>query len=456
MNHILVIDDEPAIRDAIKSILMLDDYTVHLAEDGLIGLHIMKTEPIDVVFLDFRLPGKGGFDVLKELKAEWPNIEVVLMSGHASVEKAVNAMKLGAFDFLEKPMDTGRLLALARNAIRINNLKKENATLKQTHFLQDEMIGSTESMLHIRKIIEQSAASDARVMILGENGTGKDLVARLLHVKSKRANKNYVAINCAAIPDNLIESELFGHDKGAFTGASAIRKGKFEIANGGTLFLDEIADMSLDAQAKVLRAVQDFTFTRVGGEEPLHSDVRIIAATNKDIQTEIKAGRFREDLYFRLNVIQLFVPPLRERQKDMSDLIAYFQQKVLAKNSGAVLKQFSPEAMNFLKQYTWPGNIRELKNFIERVNILSDEAIISVESVRYYLGDIASNTPHSIEEEEYHSMKLRDARELFESRLIEYRLNANIYNITQTAWALGLSPSNLQNKIRKFGIEIKK
>ena len=214
--------------------------------------------------------------------------------------------------------------------------------------------------------------------------------------------------------------------------------------------------MSLDAQAKVLRAVQDFTFTRVGGEEPLHSDVRIIAATNKDIQAEIKAGRFREDLYFRLNVIQLFVPPLRERQNDMPDLIAYFQQQMLAKNSGTVLKQFSPEAMKFLKQYAWPGNIRELKNFIERVNILSDEAIISVESVRYYLGDVASNTPHSIEEEDYHSMKLRDARELFESRLIEYRLNANIYNITQTAWALGLSPSNLQNKIRKFGIEIKK
>ena len=236
MNHILVIDDEPAIRDAMKSILMLDDYTVHLAEDGLFGLRIMKTEPIDVVFLDFRLPGKGGLDVLKEIKAEWPNIEVVLMSGHASVEKAVNAMKLGAFDFLEKPINTGRLLTLARNTIRINNLKKENITLKQTHFLQDEMIGSTESMRHIRKIIAQSAASDARVMILGENGTGKDLVARLLHAKSKRAGKNYVAMNCAAIPDNLIESELFGHDKGAFTGASAIRKGKFEIANGGTLF----------------------------------------------------------------------------------------------------------------------------------------------------------------------------------------------------------------------------
>lgn len=455
MSRILVIDDEPAIQEVLRKILQNAGYDVFVADDGIEGLRILKTEPVDVVFLDFRLPRRGGFDVLETIKSDWPHVEVVIISGHANVENAVKAIKLGAYDYLEKPLDMGRILTIARNAIRMEALRRENSILRQGRFL-DEMIGTTKKIRQIREIIDQSAPSDSRVMILGENGTGKELVARMLHARSHRYKRNFVEVNCAAIPDNLIESELFGHEKGAFTGAVAKRKGKFEIADGGTLLLDEVADMSLDAQAKVLRVIQEMTFVRVGGEEPIHVDVRIISATNKDILGEVKAGRFREDLYFRLNVIPVTVPPLRERREDLPALIAYCQQRLAVDQKDTVQKHFSDQAMKLLTEHTWPGNIRELKNFIERVTILVDTEEVSEEAVRHFLGETSIHAPDALTELDYDSMKLGEAKEILEIRLIEHRLEENHYNVAQTAQALGVYPSNLHSKIKKYGIEIKK
>jgi len=372
------------------------------------------------------------------------------------VETAVRSIKLGAFDYLEKPLDLGRVVTITRNALRMEALRRENAALRQGRFLEDEMVGVTDGMKRIREIVDQRAPSDSRVMILGENGTGKELVARMIHTRSRRSSRPFVEVNCAAIPANLIESELFGHEKGAFTGAVARRRGKFEIADGGTLFLDEVADMALDAQAKVLRAVQEMTFERVGGEEPIQVDVRIISATNKDIRREVEQGRFREDLYFRLNVIPLAVPPLRERREDLPVLIEYFNQSFKNRVNGSSPPGFSNEAMKLLRNYSWPGNIRELKNFIERVTILVDEAEVSEETARYYLGEAGSRPSAASPVREYDGMKLAEARDLFEKRLIERRLEENGFNIAKTSQVLGVYPSNLHGKIKKFGVEIRK
>ncbi len=456
MSCILIIDDEPAIQGVLKDILADEGYQVFTADDGNEGLRILKTETVDVVFLDVWLPGKGGIDVLEEIKAGWSDVEVVIISGHATVETAVKAIKLGAYDYLEKPLDMGRVLTIARNAVRMEALRRENAQLKQGQFLEDEMVGDTSGLLRIREIVEQSAPSDSRVMILGENGTGKELVARMIHSRSHRSSGPFVEVNCAAIPDNLIESELFGHEKGAFTGAVARRRGKFEVADGGTLFMDEVADMSPGAQAKVLRAVQEMTFERVGGEEPIHVDVRIISATNKDIRREIDEGRFREDLYFRLNVIPVTVPPLRDRSEDLPALIQYFRSRHTGSREGSAVQGFSAEAMKLLAAYSWPGNIRELKNFIERVTILVDESEVTEDTARYYLGETGTRPAGGTSDQDYNGMKLSDARDLFEKRIIEQKLDENGFNVAQTAQVLGVYPSNLHGKIRKYGIEIRK
>jgi two-component system nitrogen regulation response regulator NtrX len=385
MNNVLIIDDEPSIRTILKEIMEDEGYTVHLAGDGFEGLHLLKSTKVELVFLDIWLPRMGGIDVLKEIKKEYSEIEVIVISGHANVDMAVNAIKLGAFDFIEKPLDMDRVINLARNAMKLETLKQENKTLKSQLMLEDKMIGAPEEMDKVNQIIEQTASSDSRVMITGDNGTGKELVARKIHLKSSRRNRPFIEVNCAAIPDNLIESELFGHEKGAFTGASSQRKGKFEAADGGTLFLDEVADMSLSAQAKVLRAVQEMQFERVGGEKTIEVDVRILAATNKNIPEEIEKGNFREDLYFRLNVIPIKLPSLKERSSDLDELIGYFMEKF--KKEGTDKKTISKEGMSLLKKYSWPGNIRDLKNFLERVNIMCNEYEISEESVRTYLGE---------------------------------------------------------------------
>jgi two-component system nitrogen regulation response regulator NtrX len=451
MNSILIIDDEPGIRAILQDILEDEGYRVYQAGDGFEGLHLLKTTKVELVLLDIWLPRMGGIDVLKELKKTYPELEVIVISGHANVDMAVNAIKLGAFDFLEKPLDMDRVLTLTRNALQIEKLKQENKTLKSQLLIEDKMIGASKSMESVNRIIEQSAASDSRVMITGENGTGKELVARKIHMNSNRRNRPFIEVNCAAIPDNLIESELFGHEKGAFTGAATQRKGKFEAADGGTLFLDEVADMSLNAQAKVLRAIQEMQFERVGGELSISVDVRILSATNKNIVEEIEKGRFREDLYFRLNVIPIMLPPLRDREEDLNELIRYFMEKF--KKEGSTPKSISPKGMTALMKYPWPGNIRELKNFLERVNIMCTEQEISADSVQMYLGE-KINSDNNDELNEFKDMKLNEAKDKFERELLVYYLKQNNYNISRAAQALGIYPSNLHSKIKKFGIEV--
>jgi len=454
MNRVLVIDDEPGIRTVLSDILEDEKYGVLVAGDGYEGLAIMKEEPLEVVILDVWLPNLGGIDVLKAIKKDYPETEVIIISGHANIDLAVKAVKLGAFDFLEKPLSLDKITTVIRNAFEMISLKRENKTLRNSLYMEDELIGSCEQMLKVKGYVSQSAASDAKVLILGENGTGKELVAKEIHRKSARCAGPFVEVNCAAIPDTLIESELFGHEKGAFTGAVARRRGKFEIAHRGTLFLDEIADMSLNAQAKVLRAIQEMRFERVGGEQSLSVDVRIIAATNKDLQEEIREGRFREDLFFRLNVVPIFVPPLRDRGDDLKALINYFMERYKNPDSTET-KKISKEGMEILHAYPWPGNVRELKNFIERLNIMSDEETISAESVNYYLGEKPSEKPAE-NLKEYENLKLIEARDKFEKAFITKKLKENKYNITKTAGELGIYPSNLHGKINKLGIEVKK
>jgi two-component system nitrogen regulation response regulator NtrX len=453
-SHLLVIDDEPGIRTVLKDVLADEGYTVFLAEDGYQGLDLLKNETVDVVILDVWLPNLGGIDVLKKIKEDFPDVEVIIISGHANIQMAVQAVKIGAFDFLEKPLSLDKTLTVIQNALKFEALKKENKSLKNSLFIEDKMIGTSPAMQKIKNLIDQSAVSDARILIRGDNGTGKELVARAIHLQSKRASGPFIEVNCAAIPETLIESELFGHEKGAFTNAVGRRKGKFELAHKGTLFLDEVADMSLNTQAKVLRAIQELKFERIGGEESIHVDVRLIAATNKNIEEEIKSGHFREDLYFRLNVIPIYVPPLKERTEDMVVLVDYFMQKF--KHPAKLKpKQFLPECLEELKKYHWPGNIRELKNFIERINIMVNEDLISVEEVGKFLGKkvLEENSEFNAK---YKDLNLNDAKNFFEKEFILEKLKAYNYNISKTAECLAIYPSNLHGKIKKLGIEIKK
>ncbi len=454
MGKVLVIDDEPGIRTVLTDILEDEAHSVYAAADGFEGLAMMKQELFDIVILDVWLPKLGGMDVLKELKDDYPEVEVIIISGHANIDLAVRAVKLGAYDFLEKPLSLEKVTTLVRNALMLEDLKRENKTLKSSLFMEDELIGESKAMNGVKELVRQSAGSEAKILILGENGTGKELVAREIHRQSKRSSGPFVEINCAAIPDSLIESELFGHEKGAFTGAVARRKGKFELANGGTLFLDEVADLSANAQAKVLRAIQEMKFERVGSEQSISVDVRIISATNKDIQVEVEAKRFREDLYFRLNVIPIVVPPLRDRQEDLVPLMEYFMRKFKEPDLPEP-KRVSEEGMKVLFGYSWPGNIRELKNFVERINIMADEEEISQETVKFYLGEERVKTePEALKE--FNDMKLGEAKDEFERQFIVHKLEMHDYNITQTAQTLGIYPSNLHGKIRKHGIRVKK
>ena len=452
MGKILVIDDEPGIRNVLRDVLQDEGHTVHVAEDGFQGLGVMEAEPIDVVLLDVWLPNMGGMEVLKRLKESYPEVEVIIISGHASIDLAVQATKMGALNFLEKPLSLENTVALVRSALEIENLRRENRRLRNSIFMEDDMIGASAGMAAITEIVRQSAPTDSRVLITGENGTGKELVARQIHRTSRRSEGPFVEVNCAAIPDTLIESELFGHEKGAFTDAVGIRRGKFELAHRGTLFLDEIADMSPSTQAKVLRAIQELRFERIGGEESISVDVRLIAATNRDLRQEIAAGRFREDLFFRLNVIPIHVPPLRDRADDVEPLVDYFMQKLKLPARPAA-KRLSPEALAALKAYPWPGNIRELKNFVERVNIMSTNEEITVADVEQYLG-MSRVGRLEVPLREYLELDLNEARERFEKDLILLRLRENLYNVARTAQALGISASNLHNKIRKHGVAL--
>ncbi len=453
MNSILVIDDEKGIREVLSDILKDEGYRVFTAEDGYKGLELLKTEPVDLVYLDVWLPGIGGIEVLQRIKNEFPGIEVVVISGHANIEMAVKALKLGAYDMLEKPLSMDRILLSCRNIFQLEDLRRENTALKAQLGSDQEMIGKSGKISEIRSIIGQAAASNATVLITGENGTGKELVAREIHLKGIRKNQPFIPVNCAAIPDSLIESELFGHEKGAFTGAVSRKRGKFELASGGTLFMDEVADLSLSAQAKILRAIQEMKIERVGGEETISVDVRLLAATNKDMKALMSSGDFREDLYYRLHVIPIEVPALREREGDIEMLSRHFLGIYGSKG-----RRFTDGALSVLKRYSWPGNIRQFKNVIQRISILSDETEIEADAVEFALKGEMSGSANSggIDLRQYHGMGLVAAKDAFESNLIIQKLEETGYNITHAAQQLGIYPSNLHNKIRKYGIQTKR
>jgi two-component system nitrogen regulation response regulator NtrX len=384
MSKILVIDDERSIRRALKEIFEFESYDVHEAENGKEGLDKIKNNSYDLVFCDIKMPEMDGIEVLEAVQKEKIDVPMIMISGHGNIETAVESIKKGAFDFIEKPLDLNRILVTLRNAKERVQLVEEKNVLKTTvrKFKGSSIIGETEGILKIKEMIEKVAPSDARVLITGGNGTGKELVARSLHDNSNRKKMQFIEVNCAAIPSELIESELFGHEKGAFTSAVKDKKGKFELASGGTLFLDEIGDMSASAQAKVLRALQENVIQRVGGERDIKVDCRIVAATNKDLRQEINEGRFREDLYHRLAVIPLHVPSLNERREDIPLLADHFLTMVCAEQ-GIPRKKFSAEALENLKNIDWTGNIRELRNVVERLVILCEQEI-SGEEVKLY------------------------------------------------------------------------
>jgi two-component system nitrogen regulation response regulator NtrX len=451
MSTILIIDDESGIRQTLKDILEDEQYWVFTAADALTGLEIMEQEPIRLVLLDVLLPKMGGLEALEKLRALWPDVEVVMISGHANVDMAVRAVKLGAFDFLEKPLSLDRVLTVCRNVFTVTKLRKENHDLKKNAgTFASEIIGDSKSIKQLRDVIQQAAASDARILITGENGTGKELAAQAIHRGSARDGKPFIEVNCAALPDTLIESELFGYEKGAFTDAFQARRGRFEAANGGTLFLDEIGDMSLAAQAKVLRAVQEQKIERLGSEKTIDIDVRIVAATNKNLETECAEGRFRQDLFFRLNVIPIRVPSLRERTDDIPLLLYHFLKEFDSEKT-----RFDDAAIHVLRLYGWPGNIRELRNCAERIAVMHRTDIVRKEDLAGFLQTEAAKpeqTPTPVTNELF-TLRYSDAKDAFEKQYLEFQLAKNDGNINRTAVALGLYQNNLYAKLRKYGIK---
>lgn len=441
---VLVVDDEESILETLSSILEDEGYEVSTASSGEDALtHFGKLSP-EVVLLDVWMSGIDGIETLKKIKEISKETPVIMISGHSAIDTAVHAIKLGAYDFLEKPLSLEKVLILTKRALEKQRLEKENIALKSSIFQELEIVGKSPKIISLKEEITKAAASQSRVIIYGESGTGKELVARALHTASDRRNNNFIEVNCAAIPNELIESELFGHEKGSFTGAFERKKGKFELADEGTLFLDEIGDMSPAAQAKVLRIIETQEFLRVGGSKSIKVDVRIIAATNKTLQDEIKKGNFREDLYFRLNVIPIHVPPLRERKDDIPLLVEYFLNS-FARQYGKKIKEVSKATSLALMEYDWPGNVRELKNTIERLVIMSQSNLIDVKA------------PLSAIEEKadfYNYKTLKEARKNFESRFILKKLEANSWNVTKTADELDIERSNLHRKIKSLGIEI--
>jgi len=449
ISSILIIDDEPGIRHTLASILEDEKYKVFSAEDAISGMEVLKREIIGLVFLDVLLPRLGGIEALQKIKNEWSAVEIVMISGHANIDMAVRAVKLGAFDFLEKPLSLEKILTVCRNAFAIRKLKEENKTLKKiSSFACEDIIGVSAVVRNIREIVKQAADSDARILITGENGAGKEVIARAIHMCSARSENPFIDVNCAAIPEALIESELFGHEKGAFTDAISSRKGRFELAHGGTLFLDEIGDMSLPAQAKVLRAIQEQKIERVGGEKTIETDVRIIAATNQDLDKACEEGRFRKDLFFRLNVIPIHIPPLRERVEDIPLLLCHFLNTLKREVT------LEADALELLASHDWPGNVRELKNLAERIAVMYQGESITAAGLQKLLNKKIKkqqNSPNSLPAGIFEE-NFNEAREIFEKSYLEFQLLKNNGIISKTAEAIGIYPSNLHAKLRKHSI----
>jgi two-component system nitrogen regulation response regulator NtrX len=453
---ILVVDDENDIRISLTGILEDEGYQVICAASGVEALEAVHQDLPDLVLLDIWMPGLDGLETLEKLKALFPTLTVIMISGHGTIETAVRSTKLGAFDFIEKPLSLDKVLITVSNALRMKELHVENEELKRAAGNEYELIGTSPLICELREQIMRVAPTTASVLITGENGTGKELVARSLHYYSQRANKPFIAINCAAIPEELIESELFGHEKGAFSGALTQKKGRFDLADGGTLFLDEIGDMSLRTQAKILRILQERCFERVGGTRLVPVDVRIIAATNKTLQDEIKAGRFREDLYYRLNVIPFRVPALRERAGDIDLLVTHFVRQFF-RHEGREPKIFLKETVERLSRYDWPGNVRELKNIVERILIMTPGRMIAPEDIPGLSGERARSAESETRlDNSAIPGTLREAREGFERDFITQKLEENDWNISRTAEIIELERSNLHRKIKSYGIDVRK
>ncbi|MFD1166390.1 sigma-54-dependent transcriptional regulator [Sphingobacterium daejeonense] len=457
MTTILIIDDERPIRSSLRDILEYEDYKVLDVDNGEDGLKILQKEKIDLVLCDIKMNKMDGMEVLTAAK-EFSDIPFIMISGHGTIETAVEAARKGAFDFLEKPLDLNRLLITVRNALERGSLVKETKVLKRKISKTKEILGDSSGINLIKDTIEKVAPTEARVLITGANGAGKELVARWLHEKSGRSSSTLVEVNCAAIPSELIESELFGHEKGSFTSAVKQRIGKFEQANNGTLFLDEIGDMSLSAQAKVLRALQENKITRVGGEKEIDVNVRVIAATNKDLLKEIEEGNFRMDLYHRLSVILIHVPSLADRKDDIPTLANAFCEEICAEYSMPV-KAFTPDAMKALQSLPWTGNIRELRNMIERLIILCDKKITEDDVLKFANpggpAPVANNgtakNGNGFDMEQFTSFQ--DFKDFSECEFIKYKLERNNWNVSKTADDLDIQRSHLYSKIEKFGLK---
>ena len=448
MKSILIIDDELQICESINMILEYEGYDVEFTTSAIEGLEKFSAKDFSAVLLDIQMPEMNGFEVLKKIKEQKQASSVIIISAHGSVENAIKATRLGAFDFLEKPIDRDKLLISVRNATETTSLKVENEEIKKVWIGDGEILGKSKAIQNILQMIDKVAPLDTRVLISGENGTGKELVARAIHKKSERKDKPFVEVNCAAIPNELIESELFGHEKGSFTGAVQQRIGRFELANRGTLFLDEVGDMSHQSQAKVLRAIEDGKIERVGGGKKIDVDVRLISATNKNLKEEIEKGNFREDLFHRLNVIPILVPPLRERTEDIPILVERFANDISQKHKKPVTK-FSDDAINILKNQSWTGNVRELKNIIERIIIIIDKKEITGKDIEFMF----AGSQQSVDDIVDTSNSFQEFKEKAERVFILKQLRANDWNISKTSEILEIQRSHLYNKMKKYGIE---
>jgi two-component system nitrogen regulation response regulator NtrX len=447
MNSLLIIDDEKSIRDSLKMILEYERYEVDFAENGEQGMVKLSSQSFDLVLLDVKMAGMDGMEVLHHIRERNAGLPVIMISGHGTVETAVEATRLGAFDFLPKPLDRDKLLITIRNALQHASIAEENRKLQETLEGKRKILGESARIKEVLSIIERVAPTDARILITGENGTGKELVARAIHRGSKRASNSFVEVNCAAIPAELIESELFGHEKGSFTGASTQRIGKFEQADGGTLFLDEIGDMSLQAQAKVLRALEEGKIERVGGAKLIQVDVRVLAATNKNVAEEIGKGTFRSDLYHRLNVIPLRVPPLRERKEDIPILVRAFIEDVCSRN-GMAKRTIGDESLRKLAGREWPGNVRELRNAVERLVILSAGTSLDVG----LLDAPGSSAQGELDDLLDRSETFQDFKDKAEAAFIKRQLEIHKWNISKTAESLDIQRSHLYTKMKKYGL----
>jgi two-component system, NtrC family, nitrogen regulation response regulator NtrX len=449
MARILVVDDEPGIRHVLAQLLDYEGHEVRSAGGAAEAIELHREFRPDLTFMDVKMARMDGLEALSRIREEDPHALIVMISGHGTIETAVEATRRGAYDFLEKPLDTDRILVVLRNALQQRGLLEENARLRGEVESRHHIVGKSFAIRQVLERVERVAPTDARVLVAGENGTGKELVARAVHRLSPRAKGPFVEVNCAAIPTELIESELFGHVKGSFTGAYEDRAGKFEQAHTGTLFLDEVGDMSLTAQAKALRALQEGVITRVGGAKPIQVDVRVLAATNKNLEEEIREGRFREDLYYRLNVIPLYVPPLRERREDIPMLVQHFAEQA-TRDAALRPRRFSDEALDLLQRMEWPGNVRELRNTIERLLILASGDVISAADVELLVGGGVRGG--ALSAELLICNTFAEFKEAAERAFIIHKLRENDWNVSETARVLDMPRSNLYKKIERYDL----